>query len=195
MTFEKMIDGIRQKDPEALAEALRLYEPDLRRAIRHCMADPCLRRVYSESDIIQSAFIKACKAWDALDTADPKELLGRLIMLVRRRIIDKARKEKGRNATRGRLVPATSAVLEKAVAPGPEPPREVEARDQLQALLGRLRPSERDLFKLRGEGHEWEEIAARLGGTAQRRRKQYQRALGRAAREPDELAAELQPSQ
>ena len=47
----------------------------------------------------------------------------------------------------------------------------------------RLTEEERRLADLRGEGYTWEEIAARVGGTPQARRKQLARAVDRVARE------------
>jgi RNA polymerase sigma-70 factor (ECF subfamily) len=183
MTFGEMVVGIQRQDPRALEEALRLYEPEMRRAIRHCLADPYLRRVCSESDIIQSVFLKVWEAPpDMVETTGPTELLGLLKLMVQRRVVDKVRKEKGRRATRGRLIPAPSAALAKAAAPGPGPLLEAEGRDQVRAIKERLRPDDRAVFELRVEqGLGWAEVAANLGRSAQALRKRYERALERAA--------------
>jgi hypothetical protein len=39
----------------------------------------------------------------------------------------------------------------------------------------------RDMVEYRAQGTEWQEIADRLGGTAESRRKQFQRAIDRIA--------------
>jgi RNA polymerase sigma-70 factor (ECF subfamily) len=52
-------------------------------------------------------------------------------------------------------------------------------RELLEELRHRLSEEERALVDLRAEGYEWPEIAARLGGTPQARRKQFTRAIDR----------------
>jgi hypothetical protein len=56
-------------------------------------------------------------------------------------------------------------------------------RDLLEALRCRLTPEERELADRRGAGQGWAEIAAALGGTANARRMQLQRAIDRVASE------------
>jgi RNA polymerase sigma-70 factor (ECF subfamily) len=56
-------------------------------------------------------------------------------------------------------------------------------RDLLAEVRQRLTAEERELADLRGQGLTWEEVAARVGGTAQARRVQLTRALDRIARE------------
>jgi hypothetical protein len=46
-----------------------------------------------------------------------------------------------------------------------------------------LSDEERQLADLRGQNYEWAEIAERVGGTAQGRRKQLARALDRVAKD------------
>ena len=58
-------------------------------------------------------------------------------------------------------------------------------RELLDQLRWRLTPEERRLADLRAEGCEWAAIAAEMGGTAQSRRKQLARALGRVADQID----------
>ena len=56
-------------------------------------------------------------------------------------------------------------------------------RDLLEALRSRLTAEERELADRRGAGQGWAEIAAALGGTANARRMQLQRAIDRVAPE------------
>jgi hypothetical protein len=55
----------------------------------------------------------------------------------------------------------------------------VAGRELLEEFRRRLSEEERALVDLRAQGCEWPEIAAKLGGTAQARRKQFARAVDR----------------
>ena len=59
------------------------------------------------------------------------------------------------------------------------PSRLVAGRELLAEVDRRLSEEERLLAELRADGCEWTEIAARLGGTAEARRKQLARAVDR----------------
>jgi RNA polymerase sigma-70 factor (ECF subfamily) len=65
----------------------------------------------------------------------------------------------------------------------PSPSRLVASRELLDEFRRRLSSEERMLADLRAEGYEWAEIATRLGGTPQARRKQLTRALDRIEQE------------
>ena len=56
-------------------------------------------------------------------------------------------------------------------------------RDLLRAVRRRLTEQEQRLAELRGEGCTWPEIASRLGGNPQARRRQLTRALDRVTRQ------------
>jgi DNA-directed RNA polymerase specialized sigma24 family protein len=70
---------------------------------------------------------------------------------------------------------------EPATAPDPSPSRLAAGKELLQEFRSRLSVDERRLADLRGEGRQWTEIAAEVGGTSQARRKQLARAVDRVA--------------
>jgi hypothetical protein len=57
------------------------------------------------------------------------------------------------------------------------PRRTALQRDLLSRVNQTLSSEERRILELRIEGHTWPEVAAALGGTAEARRKQFQRAV------------------
>jgi hypothetical protein len=65
----------------------------------------------------------------------------------------------------------------------PSPSRLAVGRELLAEVNRRFSEEERRLADLRAGGYEWTEIAARLGGTAEARRKQLARAVDRVERE------------
>jgi DNA-directed RNA polymerase specialized sigma24 family protein len=68
----------------------------------------------------------------------------------------------------------------------PSPSRLVVGRELLAEVHRRLSQEERLLVELRADGCEWAEIAARLGGTAEARRKQLTRAAIRVEQQLEE---------
>jgi hypothetical protein len=62
---------------------------------------------------------------------------------------------------------------------GDSPSAVVAGREWLGAVRARLSDEERQMVDLRAEGLGWAALAARLGGTAEGRRKQLARALDR----------------
>ena len=65
------------------------------------------------------------------------------------------------------------------MAAGDDPPRVAAGRELLDAIRAELVGEEVAIADLRGQGCTWPEVAARLGGTAEARRKQFGRTLDR----------------
>ena len=65
----------------------------------------------------------------------------------------------------------------------PTPSQLLAGKELLERVLQSLTAEERKLADLRYQGLAWEEIATRLGGTAQARRMQLSRAVDRVAKE------------
>jgi hypothetical protein len=59
----------------------------------------------------------------------------------------------------------------------------VAGRELLEQVRKRLNEEERSVADLRGQGHDWAEVARRLGGTPDGRRMQLTRALDRVGGE------------
>jgi hypothetical protein len=66
---------------------------------------------------------------------------------------------------------------------GDRPSGLVGAKELLAEIRKRLSDEERRLADLRSQGWEWAAIAAEVGGTPERRRKQLTRAVDRVAQE------------
>jgi RNA polymerase sigma-70 factor (ECF subfamily) len=183
-SFASFIRRIRAGDAQAAEELLRQYEPVIRRQVRYAMTDPRLGRLFDTVDICQtvlaSFFFRA--ALGQFDLDDPESVLKLLITMTRRKVALKARKYRSRPADRQRV---DDSGLEERAAPGePSPSEQIARRDLANEVRGRLSVEERHLAALRiDEGRAWPDIAARLGGTAEGRRKQWERAVERVAGE------------
>jgi RNA polymerase sigma-70 factor (ECF subfamily) len=183
-SFHGFIRRIRAGDAGAAEEFLRQYEPVIRRQVRYALTDPRLGRLFDAADICQtvlaSFFFRASLGQYDLD--DPESLLKLLVTMTRRKVALKARQYQARPADRGRV--EADGLDERAAGRGPSPSEQVARRDLAEEVRRRLSAEEQRLAALRlDEGLAWPEVAARLGGTAEARRKQWERAVERVARD------------
>jgi RNA polymerase sigma factor (sigma-70 family) len=183
-TFADFLRRIRAGDTEAASELVRKYEPEIRMEAKLRLRDPRLHRVVDSMDICQSVlasfFVKAASG--GYDLEGPERLLALLVTIARRKVAYHARRYKAQMRDQHREEPLTRETPEP-IAPGPSPSRLFAGRELLDEFRRRLSDEERSLADLRAEGYEWPEIAARLGGTPQARRKQLARAADRVTLE------------
>jgi hypothetical protein len=84
-----------------------------------------------------------------------------------------------RDFRRAQALPEADGVAEGKASPS----QVLAAEELLRAFRARLSDEEKRMADLRGAGQEWAEIAGQLGGTADGRRMQFQRAINRISRE------------
>jgi RNA polymerase sigma-70 factor (ECF subfamily) len=183
-SFHRFIRRIRAGDARAAEELVRQYEPVIRRQVRFAMTDPRLGRLFDSVDICQtvlaSFFFRAALGQYDLDS--PESMLKVLITMTRRKVALQARQYRSRPADRQRV--EGGGLEEQAAGRGPSPSEQIAQRDLAQEVRRRLSAEEQQLATLRiDEGRAWPDIAARLGGTAEARRKQWERAVERVARD------------
>jgi RNA polymerase sigma factor (sigma-70 family) len=182
--FRDLIDRVRAGDEDAAAELVRRYEPTIRRVARVRLADDRLRRRFDSMDICQSVFasffVRAALGQFELDS--PEQLLGLLVSMSRKKVIDHAREEGAARRDYRRLMPEG---LEDRdfVAADATPSGEVAAGELLQEVRRRLTDEERRLAEQRAAGRGWAQIAADCGGSPEALRKQLARAIDRVGQE------------
>jgi RNA polymerase sigma-70 factor (ECF subfamily) len=182
-SFEELIRRIRTGDQEAAAELVRQYEHTVRRVIRFRLGDARLAAAFDSMDVCQSVlgsfFVRAVAGQYELQS--PEQLVKLLATMARHKLASQVRKERAGRRDR-RRVEATGAAAEVA-APASSPSRQMAARELLQEVNRRLTQEERQLVELRGQGHDWADIAAQLGVNSATLRQRLSRALGRVTRE------------
>jgi RNA polymerase sigma-70 factor (ECF subfamily) len=182
--FSDFLKRIRAGDSQAAEELVRKYESLIRRQVRLNLEDSRLNRVFDSMDVCQSVlksfFVRT--AAGQYDLEDPKELVRLLVRMARNKLASAARNEHRKKRDQRRTATGEDALGAVAGA-SPTPSRVIEARDLLAETRRRLTPEERLLADLRAQELTWEEIAQRLGGTAQARRVQLSRAIDRIALE------------
>jgi RNA polymerase sigma-70 factor (ECF subfamily) len=170
-------------DAQAAEELFRSYESQLRLEIRLRLRDPRLRRLVDEADVCQSVllsfFVRA--RLGQYDRADPGELMRLLAGMVRNKVAAQARHHSAQQRDFRRAQALTGA--EAALSREPSPSQLVAGEELLREFRARLSDEERRIADLRSAGRSWAEVAQDVGGTADSRRIQLQRAIGRLGRE------------
>ncbi|HEX5269054.1 MAG TPA: sigma-70 family RNA polymerase sigma factor [Gemmataceae bacterium] len=183
-SFIDFLRRVRAGDEGAAVELVRLYEPAIRREVRLRLTDPAVTRLVDSVDVCQSVlrsfFVRARAGQYDLDS--PADLLRLLVRMARNKAINQARRVRARPADACRE-PGGPEALDSLAGSAPAPGAVLADRDLLAAVFERLTEEERRLAELRGEGCNWAEVSARLGGTPDARRKQLSRALDRVTRQ------------
>ena len=180
--FESLIARIRAGEERAATDLVTRYEPEIRREVRFMLRDPFLRRTFDSMDICQSVmgsfFLRA--ALGEYDLDKPEDLIRLLIRMTRNKVVDATRRQRAQRRDHRR---ATSIDTVEIAACCPTPSQVAEGREMLAAFRGRLNTEERQLADLRSQGQEWLDIAHKMGGTPDARRKQLARAIARVSSE------------
>jgi RNA polymerase sigma-70 factor (ECF subfamily) len=183
--FPDFIRRIRAGDDQAARELLERYEPVIRCEVRLRLRDPRLYSRFDWTDICQSVmasfFLRAASG--EYDLQQPEQLLRLLVVMTRHKLANQVRRHRAGMRDCRRLEGGDPAYLDRRSASAPSPSRLVAGRELLAEFRRRLSEEERLLADLRADGCEWTEIAARLGGTAEARRKQLARAIDRVERQ------------
>jgi RNA polymerase sigma-70 factor (ECF subfamily) len=179
--FPDFIRRIRAGDDQAARELVERYEPVIRCEVRLRLRDPRLYSRFDWTDICQSVMASffARAASGDYDLRQPDQLLRLLVVMTRRKLANQGRRHCAGMRDCRRLQSCDPAYLEGQPAAAPSPSRLVAGRELLDEFRSRLSEEERVLADLRAEGREWAEIAAKMGGTAEARRKQLARAIDR----------------
>lgn len=180
--FATLIERVRHGDADAAALLVHQYEGAVRVAIRTRLTDPRLRREFDSMDVCQSVlfsfFIRM--ALGQFDLHDPAQLVALLVKMAHNKVAMRARasRRECRDLNRTCPISEADAVVDSHAATF-EPLRQLVGRETLDRIR-RLMPEEiRQMAEMRAQSMSWGEISAALGGTAQGRRKQYERALAK----------------
>jgi RNA polymerase sigma factor (sigma-70 family) len=181
-TFTDLLERVRQGDAEAARELVERYESSIRVAVRTRLSDPALRRQFDSMDVCQSVlasfFLRA--AAGEYDLRDPAQLVALLTKMARNKLAMRARHEyrQRRDVRRDVRFADVGDLPPAAIA---EPTKQALGRELVERAFAMMDSQVRDMAVCRASGMEWAEIAAQMGGSADARRKQFQRAVDRIA--------------
>jgi RNA polymerase sigma-70 factor (ECF subfamily) len=183
VAFPDLMVRIRAGDARAAEDLFRQYEAQLRLEVRLRLRDPRLRRLVDEDDVCQSVmlsfFVRA--RLGEYDVAEPGELMRLLAGMARNKVAAQARRHGADRRDFRRAEGLAGA--EATIAPGASPSQVVAGAELFGEIRSRLSAEEQRLADLRAAGRSWAEIAEELGGSADSRRVQLQRAISRISRE------------
>jgi DNA-directed RNA polymerase specialized sigma24 family protein len=181
--FADLMARVRRGEARAAEDLFRQFEKQVRLEVQMRLRDPRLRRLVDDADVCQSVmlsfFVRA--RLGEYDVSDPKELMRLLAGMARNKVAAQARRHSADRRDFRRAVGLGGA--DATPAAGDSPSQMVAGEEMLRELRGRLSEEELRIADLREAGRNWAEVAAELGGTADARRVQLQRAAGRVSRE------------
>lgn len=175
--FSDLLTRVRQGDGDAAYELVQRYESAIRVAVRTRLSDPRLRRQFDSMDVCQSVLASFFLhvAAGSYQLSDPPQLVALLVKMAQNKLGMRVRSEFRQRRDARRVVAAAEDV--DAVSRQPGPMRLVAARDLLDYALQRMPDDIRSIAERRMRGEGWMDIALALGGTAEARRKQFERAV------------------
>ena len=183
--FADFIRRVRAGDELAAEELLRKFEPIVRRELRLNMTDRRMGRSVDSMDICQSIwssfFLRAATGQFDLDT--PNHLVKLLMSMVKHKLASQARLQHRQKRDVNRTEPDGSRVGDLSDQHQDTPSAIVSGQELLIVMEGKLSSEERQIAELRKQGFSWAEVADQLGGTAQARRMQMDRAADRVAQQ------------
>ena len=183
--FADFIRRIRAGDDLAAEELVRKFEPFLRRELRLNMIDRRIGRVVDSVDICQSIwssfFLRAAAGQYDLDT--PDHLVKLLMSMAKNKLASQARKQHRQKRDVSRTEPDGGRIDNVSDHHQDTPSAIVSGKELLTVMEAMLSQEERQLAELRRKGLSWAEVAGRIGGSAQARRKQMDRAADRVSQQ------------
>lgn len=179
-SFEALIARIRAGDHRAAEELVRLYEPLVRRELRVKMSSRRLGRVVDSVDICQSVwssfFVRV--AAGQYDLENPQQLARLLISMARNKLASQTRRQTSQKRDVSRM-DFDGELLSSIPNRDSSPSTQLKVNELLDLIHEKLSDDERKVSELRRTGLTWEAVAEILGGTAQARRMQLDRAAER----------------
>ena len=183
--FADLMIRVRRGDAQAAEQLFRQFQSQLRLEVRLRLRDPRLRQRIDEDDVCQSVLLSffVRVRLGEYDVATPGELVRLLAGMARNKVAAQAR----RHAAECRDFRRTEGLAgAKAVGVADASHSQVVSGEELlREARARLSEEEQIIANLRADGRSWAEVAQELGGTADARRMQLQRAADRVAQELD----------
>lgn len=182
-SFAEFLRRIRRGDEQAAIELVQRYGSLIRREIRLGIKNRRLNRAFDSIDVCQSVlasfFVRAASG--QYDLESPEQLVRLLMSMARNKLASLARREQRLRRDMRRIASTQPDELEQVVDNEGSPSEIVLRRELIDRMRAELTDDERQIADLRVEGMGWDEVAERLGGSAQARRMQLARGIERAA--------------
>jgi RNA polymerase sigma factor (sigma-70 family) len=182
--FADFVRRIRAGDNRAAEELVTRFEPLIRREIRLRIGGNQVNRAFDSLDVSQSVLANffARAATGQFELERPDQLAGLLVTMARNKLVSRVRAER-RQIRDIRRLTAEPEVLDQMAGEQSTPSEIVARKELLERLQTLLSDEERQILDLRNQGLGWNEVATKLGGSAQARRMQMARGIERLMRQ------------
>ncbi|MCA9190848.1 MAG: hypothetical protein KDB03_03760 [Planctomycetales bacterium] len=177
--FAEFLNRIRAGDETAACQLVTEFQALVRREVRMRLLDPRLRRVLDSGDVCQSVlasfFVRVSAGQYELDNSH--DLLKLLITMARNKSAEVARRHyQQRRDVRRHEAPEKFELADQQLD---SPSQLVACNEILERVHKLMTAEELQIVQMRRDGCSWQEIANRMGGTADARRIQLARATER----------------
>ena len=187
-SFAELIREVRRGNERAAETLMRLYEPQVRRAIRIRMRDRSLRQFLDSVDISQSVM---ANFFNHLQSGDftihsPAQMIALLVRMAQNRVTDWVRYGQSQRHDYRRQVPLNEKSMDEASVAqcGPShstPLDQLESEEIMRHVRDRLAPRDREVLDRRIERHSWASIADDSGVSVESIRSRFRRAMRQVA--------------
>jgi RNA polymerase sigma factor (sigma-70 family) len=165
-SFAALFSRARQRDPAALSELCRQYEPRLR-VVARVLLGPALRPALDSMDLVQSVHRSLLIGIreEKFDISTPEKLIGLALTLLRRKVARHWRRlqRQQRLASGGSSIDLLPTILAELTTREADPADEAQYLDQVEHLCRQLDATERQVLAVRLDGYTTGEIAHQLG--------------------------------
>lgn len=183
--FLELIRRLRQGDQQAAFELVKSYESVIRVAVRARLHDPVYNRIFDSMDICQSVmasfFPRAMLG--QYDFEEPQQLVALLITMAKSKVSNQIRHYRTQRRNVKRDLSQNDTGAEELTGLQPTPSKVIHAKELMDQIRQRLSKEEQQIVDLRQQGCQWNEVAERMGGTGDARRKQFQRVMKQLTRD------------
>lgn len=183
--FQELIRQLRQGDQQAAFELVKSYESVIRVAVRARLHDPVYNRIFDSMDICQSVmasfFPRAMLG--QYDFEEPQQLVALLITMAKSKVSNQIRHYRTQRRNVKRDLSQNDTGAEELTGIQPTPSKVIHAKELMDQIRQRLSKEEQQIVDLRQQGCQWNEVAERMGGTGDARRKQFQRMMKQLTRD------------
>jgi RNA polymerase sigma-70 factor (ECF subfamily) len=176
----ELMRRVRDGDGDAAAILVRHFEPSIRVAVRARLTDPRLRREFDSMDVCQSVLLSffVRVALGRYQIREAAELAGLLIQIAQNKVASRYRAagRLKRDCRRTQPLKHLDGMVDSRPSAA-EPMRLILGKETLRRAHALMTVDGRRMAELRMQDITWDAIALQLGGTAQGRRKQFEREL------------------
>src|SRR5262245_4699586 len=183
--FDSLMEAVAAGSHEAAWQLAETYTPHIIRAVRYSLS-PKLRQKVDSLDFAQTLWASLLlRPSDLTRLKSPNQLIGFLVAATRKKVCEKARQFKTQKCDIGReesldqaSKQATRTSRNNALyAREPSPSAMVRVRDRWHHVLDNASDQDREIIRLRLEGHTFMEVGAKLNICEQTARRAVRRLI------------------